>query len=50
MLRKIGVGLTTAAALALAPTAASAWGGRFHGGWHGSSYGSYGFRGHDRQR
>jgi opacity protein-like surface antigen len=44
MLRKIGLALATAAALctaALAPTSASAWGGGFHGGWHGNSYDSY---------
>jgi hypothetical protein len=44
MLRKISIALVAAAALgtaALAPTSASAWGGGFHGGWHGSSYCSY---------
>jgi hypothetical protein len=63
MFRKISIALVAAAALgtaALAPTSASAWGGGFRGGWHGSSdgsycsycsynsYGSFGHRGHNR--
>jgi len=60
MFRKISIALVAAAALgtaALAPTSASAWGGGFHGGRHGSSYcsycsynsyGSFGHRGHNR--
>jgi hypothetical protein len=44
MFRKISFALVAAAALgtaALTPTSASAWGGGFHGGWHGNSYDGY---------